>query len=195
MKSVISSLNTKKTNNIIFHSSSVPSDFYIKIEKKHIKRVKFVKLLGLLHDEHFIWRYHLCDLSKKLARTCGMFLKIRNLHPLDVLICLYNAWFLSFLQYSLVVLGQTYASYTDTIFNLQKEHSERSHFNLPCFSLYQSWMVFNFWYFLRSLNSDFQPLFTILLKTSPISFHGFFLFSSYVHQYATRPVKVISICP
>ena len=42
-----------------------------------------------------------------------MFFKIRNLLPLDVLICLYNALFLSFLQYGLIVWGQAYASYID----------------------------------------------------------------------------------
>ena len=117
------SLNIDKTNYMIFHSSSVkvPSDSDIKIGKKLIKIVKFVEFLGLLLDEHLSWRYHLSGPSIKLARTCGMFFKIRNLLPLDVLICLYNALFLSFLQYGLVVWGQTYASYTDPIFNLQKK--------------------------------------------------------------------------
>ena len=117
------SLNFDKTNYIIFHSSSinVSSGSDIRIGKKHIKRVKFVKFLGLLLDEHLSWKYHLSELSKKLARTCGMFFKIRNLLPLDVLICLYNALFLSFLQYGLTVWGQTYASYVDPIFKLQKK--------------------------------------------------------------------------
>ena len=95
------SLDIDKTNYIICHSSSVnvPSGSDIKIKKKRMKRVKFVKFLGLLLDEHLTWQYHLSELSKKLARTRGMFLKIWNLLPLDVLICLYNALFLPFLQY------------------------------------------------------------------------------------------------
>ena len=101
-------------------------------------------IVGLLLDEHLSKRYHLSELSKKLARTCGMFFKIRNLLPLDVLICLYNALFLSFLQYGLVVWGQTYASYTDPIFNLQKKQSEQSHFCLACLPLYQFSMILNF---------------------------------------------------
>ena len=104
------SLNVAKTNYIIFHSSSsnVPSGSNIKIGKTQIKRVKF-KFLGIILDEHLSWKYHLSELAKKLARTCGMFFKIRNLLPLDVLVCLYNAMFLSFLQYGLIVWGQTYA--------------------------------------------------------------------------------------
>ena len=117
------SLNIDKTNYIIFHSSSatVPSDAVVKIRKKYIKRVKFVKFLGLLLDEHLSWKYHLSELSKKLARTCGIFFIIRNLLPLDVSLCLYNALFLSFLQYGLVVWGGTYASYIEPIFKLQKK--------------------------------------------------------------------------
>ena len=89
------SLNIDKTNFIIFHSSSsnVPSGSNIKIGTKQIRRVKFVRFLGILLDEHLSWKYHISELAKKLSRTCGMFFKIRNLLPLDVLVCLYNPLF------------------------------------------------------------------------------------------------------
>ena len=150
------SLNIDKTSYIIFYSSSinVPSGSDIKIGKKYIKRVKFVKFLGLLLDEHLSWKYHLSELSKKLARTCGTFFKIRNLLPLDVLFCLYNALFLPFLQYGLIVWGQTYASYIDPIFKLQNKQSEQSHFSLACFPLFQSSMILSFLNSLRSLKCD-----------------------------------------
>ena len=137
------SLNIDKTNYIIFHSSSVnvPPGSNIKIGKKHIKRVKFVKFLGLLLDEHLRWKYHLSELSKKLARTCGMFFKIRNLLPLDVLICLYNALLLSFLQYGLIVWGQAYASYIDPVFKLQKKAVRAISFQPRISPLFQSLMI------------------------------------------------------
>ena len=54
------SLNIDKTNYVIFHSSSVDILCHstIKIGKKRIKKVKFVKFLGLL-DEHLTWKHHL----------------------------------------------------------------------------------------------------------------------------------------
>ena len=69
------SSNIDMTNYIVFHSSpvNIPSGFDIKIGKKHVKGIKFVKFLGLLLDEHLTWKYHLWELSKKLARTCGMY--------------------------------------------------------------------------------------------------------------------------
>ena len=183
------SLNIDKTNYIIFHSSSVkvPSDAVIKIGKKSIKRVKFVKFLGLLLDEHLSWKYHLSELSKKLARTCGMFFKIRNLLPLDVLICLYNALFLSFLQYGLIVWGQTYASYIEPVFRLQKKAIRAISFqprlspSLPIFKdlkLLKLSDIFE----LRLLTFVFDSV----NKTSPECFHNFFVFNSSVHQYCTR---------
>ena len=183
------SLNIVRTNYIIFHSSSVKvaSDSDIKIGKKHIKRVKFVKFLGLILDEHLSWRYHLSELSKKLARTCGMFFKIRNLLPLDVLICLYNALFLSFLQYGLVVWGQTYESYTDLIFILQKKAVRAISFqprmspSLPIFNdlkLLKLSEIFE----LRLLTFVFDSV----NKTSPSCFHDFFLLAHLFIKYATR---------
>ena len=117
------SLNIDMTNYIIFHSSSVniSSTFDIKIGKKCIKRAKSVKFSGLLLDEHLNWKCYLSELSKKLARTCKIFFKIRNLLPLNILICLYNALFLSFLQYGIIVWGQTYESHINPIFKLQEK--------------------------------------------------------------------------
>ena len=185
------SLNIDKTNYIIFHSSSVnvPSGSDIKIGKKHIKRVRFVKLLLL--DEHLSWKYHLSELSKKLARTCGMFSKIRNLLPLDVLFCLYNALFLPFLQYGLIVWGQTYASYIDPIFKLQKRAVRAISFQ-PRMS--PSLPIFNDFKLLK-LSEIFELrlltfVFDSINKTSPSCFHDFFLLSSSVHQYSTRQARL-----
>ena len=183
------SLNIDKTNYIIFHSSSsnVPSGSGIKIGKKQIKRVKFVKFLGILLDEHLCWKYHLSELSKKLARTSGMFFKIRNLLPLDVLVCLYNALFLSFLQYGLIVWGQTYASYIDPIFKLQKNAVRAISFQS---SMSPSLPIFNDLKLLK-LSELFELrlltfVFDSVNKSSPTCFHDFFLLNSSVHQYSTR---------
>ena len=96
-------LNISKTNFTIFHSSasSVPTDISIKICKKQISGVKYIKFLGVLLDEHLDGRYHIVELSKKLAKTCGICFEIRYLLPTSTLITLYNALFMSFLQYGI----------------------------------------------------------------------------------------------
>ena len=183
------SLNIDKTNFIIFHSSSssVPSDAVVKIGKKHIKRVKFVKFVGLLLDEHLSWKYHLSELSKKLARTCGIFFRIRNLLPLDVLLCLYNALFLSFLQYGLIVWGGTYASYIEPIFKLQKKAVRAISFQSrlsPSLPIFKDLKLLKLSEIFELRLSTF--VFDSVNKTSPSCFHNFFLFNSSVHQYSTR---------
>ena len=116
------SLNISKTGYIIFRSSasSVPTDISIKIGKKQISRVKYIKFPGVFLDEHFDGRYHIAKLSKKLARTCGIFFRIRYLLPIATLITLYNALFMSFLQYGIVAWGQTFDSYIEPLSKLQK---------------------------------------------------------------------------
>ena len=74
------SLNIDKTNFIIFKSPqhSAPETVSIKIGNLPIKRTCYVKVLRILLDENLSWKYHLTELSKKLARTCGMFFKVRH---------------------------------------------------------------------------------------------------------------------
>ena len=96
----------------------------IRFGKQHVKKAKYVKFLGLLLDENLSWKYHLNELSKKLARTRGLFFKVKHLLPKNVLVSLYNSPFASFLQYGSVVWGLTCDSYIKPIFILQKKAEE-----------------------------------------------------------------------
>ena len=114
------SFNISKTNYIAFHSSadSIKLCTAIKIFKTHIAKVKYIEFSGVLLDEHLIWRYHITVPSKKLARTCGILLRVRYLLPRSISIIMYNALFLSFVQNVIIVWGQTFASYLEPIFKL-----------------------------------------------------------------------------
>ena len=89
------SLNIDKTNFIIFKSpqNSAPETVSIKIGNLPIKQTCYVKFLGVLLHKNLSWKYHLTELSKKLARICGMFFKVRHFLPISVLVCLYNSLF------------------------------------------------------------------------------------------------------
>ena len=109
-------LNIDKTNFIIFHSphNSLDRTVSIKVGREHVNHARYVKFLGLLLDENLNWRYHLSELSKKLARTCGIFFKIRHLLPTNVLVSLYYSLFASFLQYGIIVWGLACDTHTKT---------------------------------------------------------------------------------
>ena len=65
-------LNIDKTNYVIFHS---PTNKVVKIKlgSKPISRVNCIKYLGVLIDSSLSWKPHIVELSKKLARTSGIF--------------------------------------------------------------------------------------------------------------------------
>ena len=91
------SLNIDKTNFIIFKSPqhSSPETICIKIEKFPVKQTCYAKFLGVLLNENLSWKYHLTELSKKLA-------------------------FSPFLQYGILVWGLTYETHINPVFLLQK---------------------------------------------------------------------------
>ena len=116
------SLDIDKTNFIILKSPEHPlaEAVSIKFGNLPIRKTCYVKFLGVLLDEHLSWKYHLTELSKKRARTCGMFFKIRYFLPINVSICLYNSLFSSFLQYGILVWALTHDTYINPVFLLQK---------------------------------------------------------------------------
>ena len=65
-------------------------------------------------------KYRLAELSKKLARTCGMFFKVRHFLPINVLICLYDSLFPPFLRYGILVWGLTHETHINPLFLLQR---------------------------------------------------------------------------
>ena len=52
-----------------------------------------MKFLGVILDSNLNWKPHITELSKKLARTVGVFFKIRHFVPLDTLKLLYYSLF------------------------------------------------------------------------------------------------------
>ena len=137
------SLNIDKTNFIIFKSPQHSSSeiINIKIGNLPVKETCYVKFLGVLLYENLSWKYHLTELSKKLARTCGMFFKVRHFLPVDVLICLYNSLFSPFLQYGILVWGLTYETYINPVFLLQKRVIGQFLFNTLLLTLLLSFLI------------------------------------------------------
>ena len=97
-------LNT--ANFVILHSPeySLHETAAITIGKEHVKQTKYIKLLGLLLDENLNWKkYHLSEISKKLARICGIFFNVKRLLPTYVSVSLHNSLFASFLRYGIII--------------------------------------------------------------------------------------------
>ena len=65
---------------MLFHSQSkkISDLIRIKLGRKTITQLNHVKYLGILIDSTLSWKPHVSELSKKLARNCGIFYKIRH---------------------------------------------------------------------------------------------------------------------
>ena len=100
-------LNIDKTNFVIFHSpqKKIVNPVILKIGKKKIRNENCVKFLGALLDSSLSWKHHIAELSKKLARTIGIFYNVRHLIPLETLKILYYSLFYSFVSCGKHCLG------------------------------------------------------------------------------------------
>ena len=103
----------EKTNYVIFHSpvKKITEPIIIKCGCKHISRSDNVKFLGVLLDETLSWRSRLVELSRRQARSVGIFYKLRHFVPLETLKSVYYALFYPFLPYGITVWGATHGQY------------------------------------------------------------------------------------
>ena len=169
------SLNIGKTNFVIFKSP------------KHSTHQTMNIKMG---NQPLTWKYHLTELSKKLARTCGMFFKVRLYFPIDVLIHLYNSLFSPFLQYGVLVWGVTYETYTNPVFLLQKRVVRAmafEHFTSPSNPIFRDLKILKLHdlFQLKLLSFVYESV----NKLSPTCFHTFFELVEYVHQYGTHQAE------
>ena len=101
------SLNIDKTKHVSFKSPQHSHAYTTNSEIGSLpfKNTCYGKFHGILLDKNISWKYHLTELSKKLARTCVMFFKVRYFFPIEVLICLYSSLSSPFIQYGILVWG------------------------------------------------------------------------------------------
>ena len=116
------SLNTKKTEYILFRhqQKSINFELKLKLNGKKLYPSSFIKYLGIFLDENLNWKKHTSILSSKLRRANGALAKLRHFLPLNTLISVYYAIFNSHLNYGSQIWGQNQNYVTNRIFTLQK---------------------------------------------------------------------------
>ena len=103
-------LNIEKTNFVVFHfpAKKLTEPIILKFGRKKITHANHVKFLGVLLDETLSWRSHFIESSRKLAKSVGIFYKLRHYVSLDTLISIYYALSYPFLTFGIVGWGATY---------------------------------------------------------------------------------------
>ena len=117
------SLNTRKTEFIVFRPPRYNQGVRITLKLKHTKLFESpkIKYLGLILDNKLNWKAHIAELSKRLSCVVGLLYKVRNLCPPTVLRSLYFSLFNSHLLYGLVVWGNANQLDIRKIKSLQKK--------------------------------------------------------------------------
>ena len=116
--------NSKKASNFLlseyncmgpYHSGG----FNISMGNVRLKRVSKVKYLGVILDEMVSWSDQIVNLSSKLARSAGIFSKLRYYLDNSTLLQMYHALFNSHLQYGILCWGSTSATNLNNLQILQ----------------------------------------------------------------------------
>ena len=133
------------------------------------------------------------ELSKKLARTVGLFYKIRHYTPRDTLVLLYHAIFASFLTYGVSTWGLTYPSLLEPIAILQKKmrsitFNENTAPSTPIFDTLQI-LKFNDVILLQITSFVYE----CVTDLAPIYFRDFFRSIQNVHDIGTRQSERVDL--
>lgn len=97
---------------------SVGSD--ILFSSSNIELVQCAKTLGVLFDHRMSWNQHINVLIRKLSKAVGLLYSVKNL-PRRVKVLIYNALFLSHINYCSCVWGTTSTTNLHHLFLLQKK--------------------------------------------------------------------------
>ena len=102
------SLNAKKTNYIIFGNRSkscFDQNFRIEIDNSALERVSNTTFLGVFVDEYLNWKFHITQMSLKIARNIGVLNKIKYILSRDILLILFYTMIHPYLLYCNIVWG------------------------------------------------------------------------------------------
>ena len=92
----------------------------VKLDGVSLNRVSSTKFLGVIIDENLKWKNHIDAISKTLSRNIGILTKFKYFVPENILYSLYCTLILPYINYGVLIWGNTCKIYLDKIFKLQK---------------------------------------------------------------------------
>ena len=92
----------------------------VKLDGVSLNRVSSTKFLGVIIDENLTWKNHIDAISKTISRNIGMLTKLKHFVPEHILYSLHCTLILPYINYGVLIWGDTCKTYLDKIFKLQK---------------------------------------------------------------------------
>ena len=207
------SVNAKKTNYMVLgtnHSttkfvdvnqdtdstqdSHTKSKLNIKLDGVSLNRVSSTKFLGVIIDENLTWKNHIDAITKTISRNIGMMTKLRHFVPEKILYSLYCTLVMPYINYGILIWGNTCKTYLDKILKLQKwamRTVTNSHYRSHAAPLFSKHNVLN-------VNDTFRLNLGIFMykhhtNQLPNIFSQYFVKHSQNHNYPTRNAQDYSI--
>ena len=116
------SINTKKTNYIIFKykQKKIHRNTHLYFDDQLLERADTTKFLGVYIDENLNWKSHIGHVCNKIAKSVGIIFKSRFLLSAKTKLSLYYSLIYPYLSYCNVAWSSTYITNLNRIFLLQK---------------------------------------------------------------------------
>ena len=153
------SLNIKKTHFMIFSNrGAIKPDIDLRIEGHKIHESSKTKFLGVFIDSNPMWKYHINYISRKIAKGIGITMKARKLLDKESSVTLYYAFIYPYWCYCNHAWGNTFISYLDKFYIMQKKLfksllvSDPGHILSHCLRNMTSWIL------LKSTNISLEDL-------------------------------------
>ena len=186
------SVNASKTNFMILGTPKMSSVKHIEIilDNTSLERVQKTKFLGVLIDECLTWKSHIDCVSKTLSRNIGIMNKLKHFIPDRIMYTLYCTLVLPYLNYGLIIWGNTCKTYLSKLVKLQKwairtvsNSHYRSH-SRPLFARYNVLTVEDMYTLELGVF-----MYKYSIGDLPSAFSGYFTKRSDIHDYPTRHVN------
>ncbi len=192
-------LNVGKTNFVIFRSSKKPlyHNVVLIMNRKALEQKDHVKYLGVLMDEHLLWKPQISSISKKISRGVGILAKLRGHMDQKLLLCIYYCLVFSHLSYGVQAWGSACDSYLKELIVIQNKAvrilSGKQYFQiygqtpgpLPSSSpLYKELKILKLQDIYKFNIAKF--VYQTLCGDSPDIFNDWFKYTHMVHDHATK---------
>ena len=145
----------------------------IKLDGVSLNRVSSTKFLDVIIDENLTWKNHIDAISKTISRNTGMLTKVKHFVPENIMYSLYCTLILPYINYGVLIRGNTSKIYLNKIFKLQKwaiRTISNSHYRSHTGPLFSKFNVLN-------VHDTFRlnlGIFMYYISITQISFHQFF---------------------
>ena len=123
------SLNLLKTKYMLFSNTIETLPGNIIFDETPLEKVNLIKFLGVYVDNKLSWKDHITTTCKTISRNIGVINKLKYVLPSSVLLMLYSSLILPYLNYGILVWGNTHQVLLEKLLLLQKK-SMRIIFNL-----------------------------------------------------------------